>query len=58
MSVLLIPKIVFANTGCYVQTDMSYEELIDIDSDSVEKFKSVPEKFYKFIQNIDKLEKN
>lgn len=45
---LLIPKIVFAYTGCYVQTDMSYGELIDIDSDSVEKFKSVTEECDEF----------
>lgn len=56
-SVLLIPKIVFANTGCYIQTDMSCGELIDIDSDSVKKFKSVTEQYDEFIQNIDKLEK-
>lgn len=53
-SVLLIPKIVFANTGCYIQTVMSSGELIDIDSDSVKKFKSVTEQYDKFIQNIDK----
>lgn len=37
---------------------MFYGELIDIDSDSVKKFKSATEQCDEFIQNIDKLEKN